>query len=166
MGRYYAGGTIGIMSRNASVSMLTTNGSVAGIIDSSIASSFSNTASGYIDGIALGGVIGYTEASALRIKDVLSKMNLTSSIYTNVVTNYYIGGIVGCGYFNEVNGLFYKGTITNSFSNSFNSVYCAGVIGDALGTKNSVLSLHNQGDIIITTNSASPKNKYKWSYKC
>lgn len=157
MGRYYAGGAIGIMSRNASVSMLTTNGSVAGIIDSSIASSFSNTASGYIDGIALGGVIGYTEASALRIKDVLSKMNLTSSIYTNVVTNYYIGGIVGCGYFNEVNGLFYKGTITNSFSNSFNSVYCAGVIGDALGTKNSVLSLHNQGDINITTNSASPK---------
>ena len=156
MGRYYAGGACGIMTRNATISMLTTNGSILGVADSSLGTTFSGVASGYADGVCLGGVVGFSEATSLSIKDVLSKTSLSSSTYSNIATNYYIGGIVGAGYFNEANGLFYKGSITNSFNNSFNSLYASGDIGIVLGVKNSILNLHNQGDINITTSITSP----------
>lgn len=151
MGRFYAGGICGILAENAYIS----NSTTAGAISCSIFEPFSSISqSGYIDGISLGGAIGYSTNNGGNIDTVLSAMNINSCSFTKDTNiNQAVGGVLGSGYTLQAEKLSNKGTITIGHENNDNGiVYAAGVIGKHLGMNTQVSSFYNQGSFDIYAN--------------
>ena len=147
IGRVYAGGAIGVLGGNASVVNLTTSGSITGTSSQIFTP---ESISGYMNGIAIAGAIGYMNDSYPSIDTILASVTITAPTYSSSNNiEAAIGGVIGAGYTNKAVSLQNKGNITIN-GNYYKALYTAGVIGRLLGVKQQITGFHNQGDISAT----------------
>lgn len=157
-GRYYVGMLAGILTQNSNVDTITTSGSINGGTHSSTV--INNVGiSGYLQGNSLGGIVGYVTINGADIKNVLAAVELTATIYNQVISFVQaIGGVIGSGYSNDWQEITNKSNITigSDSNNNYGVIYAAGVIGRHLGETQEVTKLHNQGNInyYLASNSA------------
>ena len=152
IGRVYAGGIAGIVGGNSTLSNATTSGSIAGVSSQIFTSS---TITGYPNGIAIGGAIGYVNDSYANLNTILTSMTITAPTYSSSNSiDVALGGVVGVGYTAIVNGLQNKGDITATGS-YYGNLYVAGVFGRIVGVKQQIKYFHNQGDITVSSANAN-----------
>lgn len=146
LGQVYIGGAIGILSQKSKINNLTFSGSINGstINVNNLNNSITTE---YVLGNIIGGAIAYITNEGGDISDVSTNLTINALDYSSK-TNYitYIGGVVGCGYFDKFNNISSLGTITVNNAYSGN-VYIAGIIGRIIGVNNRIYSIHNQMNI-------------------
>ncbi len=159
IGEHYIGGLCGILGGEAKVSNVTTAGSMTFNATSHTIPSTSS----YMQGIAIGGVVGYIESSSGALYTCLNAMNITC--HTGTSTDYAIGGVIGAGYTMNygkdsndnvirTSQLENVGSITacNSTYNTYSTLYVAGIIGRHFGMIDQVQAFTNNGSISVYSN--------------
>ncbi len=144
VGRFYAGGVVGVIGGNGTIE----NTISTGLIEATSSNIFTNSQiSGYMDGVAIGGIVGYSNDSYANFNVLLSTTNIVAPVYASSNTiDVAIGGVIGAGYTQNASSLANKGNITVSGKN-YGSLYVSGVIGRLLGVQKQISLFHNQGDI-------------------
>ena len=164
IGEYHIGGITGILGGVGVIR----NSSAAGSMDLQKVTSSMPGSDGYMNGIAIGGIVGYVEASLGHLNTCTSAVDITCGLGT--ATTYAIGGIVGAGYTTNYSydvannnttvkvtdrtaNLENDGTITVSGDKiTYDNLYVAGVIGRHLGMTAQVENFNNSGAINVKTN--------------
>jgi len=146
LSEYYFGGLVGITSE-AHINNVTSGGNAT--IGTN--SNYTKTST-LMQGIALGGLVGYLDDTRSDVYTSLSALNIT--LNCGASANYAVGGVIGAGYTNNVYELEYVGNINvGSSSNiTYNSLYVSGIIGRLLGVNSELYSLVNQGTINVYAN--------------
>ncbi|MBQ9900015.1 MAG: hypothetical protein IJM36_02670 [Acholeplasmatales bacterium] len=155
IGKYFIGGIAGVIGDKTVISNSTVNGSIT--TTNSNPGSFNDDANN-VNGIAIGGAVGFVAKSGGSLDTVLSTVNITSAGYTNKEVN--IGGVVGAGYLIDTFQLQNNGTInvgTSESAAAYSQIHLAGVIGRFLGMYNQANMFTNNGDITLyqQTNAAT-----------
>ncbi len=147
LNEYYFGGIAGVASE-ACIKNVTSSGNVTFNANANYSST--NT---LMQGIALGGIVGFLDDSRSDIYTSLSAMNINFNCGANAV--YAIGGVIGAGYTNNIYELENIGTINIGASSNitYNKLYVSGVIGRLLGINKELYSLTNQGTVNVYANS-------------
>ncbi|MBR3617963.1 MAG: hypothetical protein IKN46_04735, partial [Acholeplasmatales bacterium] len=146
IGKYFIGGIAGAIGDKTVIS----NSTVAGKITTTNNSqaSFSDDLNN-VNGIAIGGAVGFVAKSGGSLDTVLSKVNIKSAGYPEKEVN--IGGIAGAGYFIDTNKLHNKGKIEvktgDSGAGAYSQIHLAGVIGRIMGMYSQANNFTNNGDI-------------------
>jgi len=159
IGEFYLAGLCGILGGEAKIKGVTTAGSIT---LGSVATTIGSNAS-YMKGVAIGGVVGYIEASLGAMYTCLNGMNITCNVGANI--DYTIGGVIGAGYTmnygkdsnDEAIGtsmLENVGNITvaNSTNKTYKTLYVAGIIGRHYGVIDQVNQFTNNGDVTVYSN--------------
>nr|MCR5349722.1 hypothetical protein [Acholeplasmatales bacterium] len=164
IGEYHIGGITGILGGVGVIR----NSSAAGSMVMEEVSTTMPSRDGYMNGIAIGGIVGYVEASLGHLNTCTSAVDITCELGT--ATTYAIGGIVGAGYTTNYSydvtnnnttvkvtdktaNLENDGTITVSEGTiTYSNLYVAGVIGRHLGMTAQVENFNNSGAINVKTN--------------
>ena len=144
IGKFYVGQIAGLSSGNSAIENVTS----AGIIANIGAASSGNDNNDYMNGSAIGGIVGYSASTFTSLDTCLSAVNITSGTYTSNSKDIAIGGILGAGYTDVSKYLENRGTI-NVTGNSSN-LYVAGIIGRHVGLKTQSSYFNNAGDITVT----------------
>ena len=97
----------------------------AGTINNTSAASAGNDVNDYMNGSAIGGILGYSTSTFTSLDTCTSNVNITSRTYSDNKKDIAIGGILGAGYTNISKKLENRGTITVT-GNSLN-IYVAGI---------------------------------------
>lgn len=153
IGKYYFGSVVGVGASAAAVIDATASGTFS---DGTQSSSITE-ATGFDNGVSIGGIIGYSTNTMISIYDVLSCVNF--NISSAGAFDTAIGGVLGSGYTingeDKENDITYKtsnlenrGTI-NINSSSATNLYVAGIIGRHYGMANQVMSFNNAGNITV-----------------
>ena len=155
IGKYFIGGIAGVIGDKTVISNSTVNGSIT--TTNSNPGSFNDDANN-VNGIAIGGAVGFVAKSGGSLDTVLSTVNITSAGYTNKEVN--IGGVVGAGYLIDTFQLQNNGTInvgTSGSAAAYSQIHLAGVIGRFLGMYNQANMFTNNGNITLyqQTNAAT-----------
>ncbi len=151
--RYFAGTAVGVLSGQGTLNGVTTSGSIdAGEGHSTDKSTIYTNTSGFIEGNALGGILGFSDGTFCNLDTLLNGATVTVGKFASS-TNIYqsVGGVVGAAYTNNCKNLENKGNIIagSSTDNNIGRVYTAGCIGRLLGVTKEIQNIHNQGDITI-----------------
>ncbi len=153
LGEYYLGGIAGILGGEGSISKSTVAGNFSLNVDSSFDS---ESEAGYMNGIAIGGAIGYIESSTGSVSEVLSAVDMSLSLGSEKV--YAIGGTIGAGYTRVVNKLENVGNInigSATLTPTYSCLYASGIIGRLLGLTGEtsrdaeVNNFTNQGNVMV-----------------
>ena len=160
IGEYYLGGITGILGGEGRIVNSTTSGSIT--LNKAANSSQSES---YMKEIAIGGVVGYVEASSGTLYTCMNNMNITAYLDSNASSTmgYSIGGVIGAGYTRSykdsddvimTSKLENLGTITvgNSSNHNYSKLYVAGIIGRHMGVSQEVSLFINSGDISVYAN--------------
>jgi len=157
IGKYYFGGIAGIVGSTSTnigkVSNATINGSI-----SQTNTSMGNTVeddTALLNGMVLGGAIGYLDYTTGSLDTVLSKTNITAKGATG--QPFACGGVVGAGYANKIEKLQYEATM-NLTNMAYQNLYAAGIVGRLLGETKQATKLTNKGS--ITVNQVSNTDTY------
>lgn len=153
IGKYYFGSVVGVGASDAAVIDATASGTFS---DGTQSSSITE-ATGFDNGVSIGGIIGYSTNTMISIYDALSCVNF--NISSDGAFDTAIGGVLGSGYTingeDKENDITYKtsnlenrGTI-NINSSSATNLYVAGIIGRHYGMANQVMSFNNAGNITV-----------------
>lgn len=148
IGRFYAGGITGVVGGNSTISNATAAGTIVGVSSQTFTSS---SITGYPNGIAIGGAIGYINDSYANLNTILTNVTITAPTYSSSNTiDVSVGGVVGVGYTANVSGLQNKANISVT-GLYYGNLYVAGVLGRIVGVKQQIKYFHNQGDITISS---------------
>ena len=162
LGEYYLGGIVGVIGGESSISNVTSAGSFNLSVDSSYVST---TSSAYLNGIAIGGVVGYIDESLANLDTLLSGVNINANLGSN--KSYAIGGVVGAGYTRICQKLENVGNVNIGSSTTaltYSNLYLSGIIGRLLGESGEtaktaeINNLTNQGTVTLYGSSTSTKN--------
>ncbi len=154
IGRYFIGGIAGVMGDKTTISNSTVSGTIT--TTNSNPQSFNNDAEN-VDGIAIGGAVGFVTKSGGSLSKVLSNTEIVSAGYTNQVVN--IGGVIGAAYLIDSSELQNNGSIsvgTSSTAAAYSQIYVSGVIGRLLGMYSQADGYTNNGDITLYQQSNAP----------
>lgn len=150
---YYLGGIAGILGGEGSIIKSTSAGSFNLVSDSTF--NYTST-TGYMNGIAVGGSIGYIESSSGNIEELLSAVNMSLELGSE--KTYAIGGVVGAGYTTACSKLENVGNISigsDSLEITYDKLYVSGIIGRLLGLRGDssdvaqIKYLTNQGNVLV-----------------
>ena len=148
IGKYFFGGIAGIVGSTSTnigkVSNATINGSI-----SQTNTSMGNTVeddTALLNGMVLGGAIGYLDYTTGSLDTVLSKTNITANGATG--QPFACGGVVGAGYANKIEKLQYEATM-NLTNMAYQNLYTAGIVGRLLGETKQATKLTNKGNITV-----------------
>ncbi len=144
IGKFYVGHTAGLAAGGAALSNVT----AAGNITNNSGASSGIDKPDYMNGSAIGGILGYATSTLASLNTCLSTINITSYTYTNTNKDIAIGGILGAGYTDISSNLENRGSITVT-GNSAN-LYVAGIIGRHLGLKQQSSHFNNEGNVTVT----------------
>lgn len=149
IGKYYFGGIAGMIGSSSISTGKVKESTVNGSINQTNTSVGTITETvNYLDGMVLGGAVGYLDYTTGTVDEVLSKVNITSTGVTNKA--FSIGGVVGAGYSYKLNKLQYQATMNLSSSSiTYSSLYASGIIGRLLGVKQQADYLTNYGNITL-----------------
>ena len=145
--KYFVGGIVGVSGAESTISNSTATGSI--VNTNSTHQSFSEI-TGMVNGVAIGGCIGYVEKTGSSVSTLLSCVNITTAGYTS--KDVMVGGVIGAAYLMNSEKLQNKGTIsvgTNGTAAAYNRIYVAGVIGRLLGMFSQSNLITNNGDITL-----------------
>ena len=157
LGEYYLGGICGVLGGEGKVK----NSTVTGEFDIKADSSY-ETASGYMKGVAVGGLIGYIEDSVGDVETLLNAVNIKTNLGSSAT--YAIGGVIGAGYTREAKYLENIATVsvgTSDVTPTYTKLYVAGIIGRHLGETGEtseqaeVNNFTNQGAVSVYGNSTA-----------
>ncbi len=158
---YYLGGVAGVLGGEGSITKSTTAGSFSIVSDSTF--DYNSTA-GYMNGIAVGGVVGYLESSSGNISELLSSIDMSLELGSS--KTYAIGGVIGAGYTTICEKLENIGNINIGSASSdivYDKLYVSGVIGRLLGLRGEsatvaqIKYLTNQGNVLVYGSNAASK---------
>ena len=155
IGRYFIGGIAGVIGDKTIISNSTVNGSIT--TTNTSPRSFNNDETN-VNGIAIGGAVGFVAKSGGSLDTVLSTVNITSAGYTSQEVS--IGGVIGAGYLIDSFQLQNNGTInvgTSGTAAAYSQIHVAGVIGRFLGMYSQANMFTNNGNITLyqQTNAAT-----------
>ena len=168
LGEYYLGGITGILGGSGKIFDSTTSGEINLVAAKSTIPAESKS---YMRAIAIGGAVGYIEASLGTLYTVTNTMNITAKLGTDNTIDYSVGGVIGAGYTTNSKYTFVNGNnsletqvMTSNLSNigeievgvqdnsKYNTLYVSGVIAKHMGVTNQVSSFDNSGKITVYTN--------------
>lgn len=151
IGKYSFGGITGMIGSTSTSTGVLSNSTVTGTITQTNNSVGVMTETiDYLDGMSLGGAVGYLEYTSGSVDTVLADMTITAAGITNKA--FHIGGVVGAGYAKKLNQLHFKGSL-NLTNPNYSSLYVAGVVGRLLGVTEQADYLTNFGTINLTQKS-------------
>ena len=158
---YYLGGVAGVLGGEGSI----TNTTSAGSFNIKADSTFDyDSTTGYMNGIAIGGCIGYIESSSGDVSELLSAINMQLNLGSN--KTYAVGGVIGAGYTTICEKLENVGDITIGSASddvTYNKLYVSGIIGRLLGLRGDssavaeINHLTNQGNVSVYGNKNASK---------
>ena len=167
LGEYYLGGITGILGGSGKIFDSTTSGEINLVAAESTIPAESKS---YMRAIAIGGAVGYIEASLGTLYTVTNTMNITAKLGTATI-DYSVGGVIGAGYTTNSKYTIVSGNnsletqvMTSNLSNigeikvgvqdnsKYNTLYVSGVIAKHMGVTNQVSSFDNSGKITVYTN--------------
>nr|MCR5422621.1 hypothetical protein [Bacilli bacterium] len=99
IGKYFAGGIVGLMAGGAHITNVTTSGPNKAFTNISATSSTIENPSDFIAGNCMGGIVGYISDTYGNLSKCKNTYNMTCGL-GNTSTNapYAIGGVIGAGY--------------------------------------------------------------------
>lgn len=149
IGKYYFGGIVGMIGSTTTSTGILSNSTITGTITQTNASVGTTTESvDYLDGMSLGGAVGYLDYTTGSIDTVLANMTITASGVTGL--SFHLGGVVASGYANKLNQLNFRGTIDLSSSSiNYTSLYVAGVCARLLGMSDQADFMTNEATISV-----------------
>lgn len=148
IGKYYFGGIAGIVGSTSTsigkVSNATINGSITQT--NNTMGNVTEEDTTLLNGMVLGGAIGYLDYTTGSLDTVLSKTNITAGGATN--QPFACGGVVGAGYANKIEKLQYEATMDLT-TITYQSLYASGIVGRLLGETKQATKLTNKGNITV-----------------
>lgn len=149
IGKYYFGGIAGMVGSTSTSTGIVSNSTVNGnITQTNTSVGTADETINYLDGMVLGGAVGYLDYTTGSVDTVLSTVDIASRGVTG--KSFSIGGVVGAGYAYKLNQLQYEASIDLSNSSiNYTNLYASGVVGRLLGAKEQVDYLTNKGNISL-----------------
>lgn len=146
IGKFFVGHVSGLASSNAEIKNVTSSGE----INNESGTYVQSPISGYMNGSAIGGILGYSSSTMTSLNKCLSNTSITSSSFNSNSSDISIGGILGAGYTKTSQKL--ENIANINVTGSSKNIYVSGIIGRHLGMSEQSSYFNNEGNITVTLN--------------